>query len=82
MRQYRRVDDGPRFSHNTVAVLEAFATAVIQLHRALESASVPQGHFEGLMSLDFRTDWEQVAYGWARTAVRAARMLTVREDYR
>jgi len=70
---HRRVDGEMRFSHNTVAVLEAFATAIAGLHEALGiMAEQPLAH----------QYWSDSAYNWTRSAVRAARMLAVREDYR
>lgn len=73
-RPYRRTEGGDRFSHNTVAVLEAFATSVVMLHDALATID---GAF-GPASVY----WVDQSYHWARSAVRAARLLTVREDYR
>lgn len=72
-RHYRRVEGGDRWSHNTVTVLEAFAIAVVGLHAALTILEDnPQAS----------TYWEDAAVRWTRAAVRAARMLTVRDDYR
>lgn len=69
--RHRRTEGGDRFSHNTVAVLEAFATSVIMLH-----ASIRRG-------IDQNDPWyDEAAYRDARSAVRAARMLTVRDEYR
>lgn len=73
-RHYRRTEGGERFSHNTVAVLEAFATAVLGLHEALEDARWGDPKYA--------EHWANRAAEWTRSAVRAARMLAVREDYR
>jgi len=67
---------GDHPSHKTVAVLTAFATAVTSLHRAIEAARNPyQPDVVGRQA-------EQYAAEWARSAVRAARCLAVREEYR
>ena len=57
-------------SHKTVAVLTVFTTAVIGLHDTMTLAIRHGG------------GWDAVAAIWARTAVRAARCLMVREEYR
>lgn len=72
--QHRRTEGGDRFSHNTVAVLEAFATAILGLKRALRFACDP--------FTQYPDEWDESAYNWARSAVRAARLLTVREEVR
>ena len=70
----RRTADGDRFSHQTVVVLEAFATSVLGLHRAIEMALKQKDTLPG--------HWDKAAARWARDAVRCARLLAVREDYR
>lgn len=73
MTAYRRVEGGDRWSHNTVAILGAFATAIAGLHAALEILREnPQAS----------TYWDDAAYQHVRFAVRCARMLTVREELR
>jgi len=65
----------PHPSHKTVAVLTAFTTAVIELHIAIREASRPPEWAAVIW-------WGDRAYDAARSAVRAARCLTVREEYR
>ena len=71
MTAHRRIEEGDRFSHNTVAVLGAFAASVVGLHHAIDRAE------RGLDPTD--EYWCLTAAQWARSAVRAARLLTVRE---
>jgi hypothetical protein len=70
----RRIEGGDRFSHQTVAVLEAFATSVIGLHDAIHVAAwFPHVTDEAVEW------WHRRAAEWARGAVRCARLLTVKE---
>jgi len=69
----RRTEGGDRFSHQTVAVLEAFATSVLGLHEALRLIQAYD---------DANPYWDECAADWARGAVRCARLLAIKEDYR
>ena len=69
----RRRPEPAGFRHNEVAVLSAFAEAVIGLHRCIEDACDVE---------HFGPAWCERAARHAAAAVRAARMLTVREEYR
>lgn len=62
-----------RFVHNEVVVLGAFATSIAGLYEAL---NILDDNPRAALC------WEQRAAECARTAVRAARMLTVKEEYR
>lgn len=72
----RRLSE-PGFTHNTVQVLSAFATAVIGLHRAIHIAT--DATFEDLLNQEVAGD---AAAAHARAAVRAARMLVVKDEYK
>lgn len=71
MRRYRRTEPGDRWSRNTVAWLELYATSILGLARGIRYARDPHS--------DDPMYWEDSTVEWVRHAVRAARMLTARE---
>lgn len=75
-----RVTPVPRsYRHNEVMVLGAFAQAVIDLRAIL--LFVDANRFVGGYA-PVESRFDQRAYDAARAAVRAARMLELREEYR
>jgi len=66
----------PHPSHKTVAVLTAFTMSVLNLHQALKEALNPYEPD------DVSRNRDRIVVVCARNAVRAARCLTVREEYR